>query len=732
MTFINGTGGSQHTRSVLVRGDNALQAVRRQARNFERAIDPGRRKQFGQFFSGLRLGRVLAHFAIEGGTKTVLDPMVGHGDLLDAARDVAAEHSVHLERLDGIEIDEAVAEICRGRLAAVPPIDGNRPSTKVLCGDAFSIDTLNKLPIRSYDLVITNPPYVRYQGQSDGGRRALNVRIGVKEVVESVSSVNDTRLLWRLIAEGYSGLSDLSVPAWILASLMVRQGGRLALIVPATWRTRDYGDIIRYLLLRCFELELVVEDTQPGWFCDALVRTHLIVARRLPECEARVALSDRTRWLTAKWVEIAPEAANQESLVGAAFGRNPESALSNWLEDSPREPVRGITLREFDLGYEWMTLRPRVKRKRWYARLESGGQEMPLFAATAIPSISLIPDGFRKILPTNKIPKELHALEKCDIKVGQGLRTGCNDFFYVSKVHEVDQDTIQVKVSPRLGGHVISVPSDALRPALRNQGELAKMKAGSFPSSHVLDLRSWVLPEDVEPVCAAGSAYARWGELPPRVMSGELCDFVRRAARVSLKGGKEGKRIPELTAVSTNVRSSRNNKNTPRFWYMLPDFVKRHQPQAFVPRVNQNTPFVERNACPPFIVDANFATLWASGEEWSSCALTALLNSVWCRAFMESTGTLLGGGALKLEATHLRLMPLPRFTREHRAALHRAGTCLSRDVGKMPTQADCIVLKALFPDCNDERTIAALAIELAARTRALCAARQQVRGDGGR
>ncbi len=714
-----------------MRSYRLLLVARREARDFERAIDPRRRKQFGQYFSGLPLGRVLAHFAIEGKTKTVLDPMVGHGDLLDAAWEVAAEKNVHLERLDGIEIDKAAAEICLGRLGAVPPIDGHWPNTKILCGNVFSRETLNELPIRSYDLVITNPPYVRYQVRSDGSRGALDTRLALKEAIES-ASIDDTRTLWRLMAESYSGLADLSVSAWILASLMVRPGGRLALIVPATWRTRDYGDIIRYLLLRCFELEMVVEDSQPGWFCDALVRTHLIVARRLRECEARVPLNDRKRWLMAKWLEITPAAANQESLVGAAFGRNPERAFSNWLEDSQREPVRGVNLREFDLEYEWMTLRSRVKRKSWYVRVESGRQETSLFSTTATHSLSLVPDGFRKILPADKIPAELHTLEDCGIKVGQGLRTGCNDFFYVSKVGEIDQDTVLVKVSPKLGGHVISVPSSVPRPALRNQGELATIKMGSVPSSHVLDLRSWVLPEDFELVSVADGAYALRGELPPKVMNDELSNFVRNAAQVSLKGGKEGKKIPELSAVSTNVRSPRDNRTTPRFWYMLPDFVRRHLPQAFVPRVNQSTPCVERNLCPPLIVDANFATLWTSDEVWSSYALTALLNSVWCRAFMESTGTLLGGGALKLEATHLRLLPLPRFTREHRAALHQAGTCMSRDMGKTPTQADYIVLKALFPNYNGERAISALAIELAARTRAICVARQQVRRDGSR
>ena len=105
------------------------------------------------------------------------------------------------------------------------------------------------------------------------------------------------------------------------------------------------------------------------------------------------------------------------------------------------------------------------------------------------------------------------------------------------------------------------------------------------------DLPAWVLPEDFQHALAAKTAYALRGETPPQVMNSELAAFVRDAAQVSLDGTREGKLIPELSAVHTNVRRARDEKTTPRFWYMLPDFATRHLPAAFVPRINQGTPW---------------------------------------------------------------------------------------------------------------------------------------------
>ena len=270
------------------------------ARAFEEALPPAQRKALGQYFTGMRLGRVLAHFAIGPETRRVLDPMAGNGDLLDAAREVAARVGATLTQIDGIEIDPATARFCDYRLKTLArPGD---PAPRIICGDAFDRRSYESLSAEPYDLVITNPPYVRYQTLNG---RADKVRQGLLTAADELLD-GQTGAAWTALAAGYSGLADLSVPAWLLSALLVRPGGRLALVVPATWRSRAYGDVIRYLLLRCFAVEIIVEDTQPGWFSDALVRTHLIVARRLSDEDIAVPLSARERCVGPRPARPAP------------------------------------------------------------------------------------------------------------------------------------------------------------------------------------------------------------------------------------------------------------------------------------------------------------------------------------------------------------------------------------------------------------------------------------------
>ena len=686
---------------------------------------PARRKQLGQFFSGIRLGKILVHLGIGQDTRTALDPMAGHGDLLDAAWEVATELGITLERIDGIEIDNATAVTCRNRLAAVP-VNDDRPKSVIVTGNAFEPATIHSLPVRFYDLVITNPPYVRYQERKGGDNDPDITRSGIKRIVNSMCD-NDSRIVWSTLAQGYSGLADLSVPAWILAGFMVRPGGRLALIVPATWRSRNYADVIRYLLLRCFTLETIVADTQPGWFSDALVRTHLVVARRLTDEEARLPLGERKNWPTARWLHVSPRAADGHSLVGAAFGKHPEAALMGWLNESPNTIVQGIEVRDFDLRHEWATLQSRISRHRWYPSLEGSSRDLSLFPARLKSVPSVLPDSLCQILPDGvRLPK-LVTLEETGIKVGQGLRTGCNGFFYVTTYGGGDGSMVPIRVSSALGGNTFAVPSRTLRPVLRRQSEIGLIEQDGLPPDRVLDLRTWTLPEDWQHVVDAKTAYVQRGETLPQVMPTELAAFVRHAASVSLDATGSGKLIPDLSAVRTNVRYARDSKITPRFWYMLPNFAPRHLPAAFVPRINQKTPWVECNLHPPLLIDANFSTFWSLDDGWSDFAMKAVLNSVWCRACMEATGTPLGGGALKLEATHLRQMPMPLFTGDARIALHDAGKCLRRDSQGIQAQIDRIVLQALYPGILTNSKASELAVHIATQTSALCAARQRMR-----
>ena len=194
------------------------------------------------------------------------------------------------------------------------------------------------------------------------------------------------------------------------------------------------------------------------------------------------------------------------------------------------------------------------------------------------------------------------------------------------------------------------------------------------------------------------------------------------AADTPAGSGGTGKPISTLSAVRTNARLSRGGCVTPRFWYMLPDFAPRHLPAAFVPRINHGLPWVETNLDPPLLIDANFSTFWAPQGNWTSDALKALLNSIWCRAVMEALGTPLGGGALKLEATHLRHMPVPVISDSAKAALDSVGKQLAKDAPASQARADAIVLRSLCPGTAGPPTLSKLAATIESAPFVVCRA----------
>lgn len=686
------------------------------ARAFEKALPAAQRKALGQYFTGIRLGRVLAHLALSPETGRILDPMAGNGDLLDAVSEAALSVGATLTQIDGIEIDPATAGFCDYRLNTLA---GPRDiETRIICSDAFDQRSYDSLGTAPYDLVITNPPYVRYQALNG---RAEKVRQGLLAAAgESLEGAS--RAVWSALAEGYSGLADLSVAAWLLSALRVRPGGRLALVVPATWRSRAYGDVIRYLILRCFELEIVVEDTQPGWFSDALVRTHLIVARRLSEEEIAIPLGARERWNDARWILVAPESADTESLVGAAFtDPDPEAAFARWCRDGT-ESRPGINARDFSLAGEWAALRAAAGSRSWFTKLEQGTRDLPFFSGGAV-SGPPVPEALLDLLPDGFDGSALCSMEELGLRAGQGLRTGCNRFFYVRALNESYPAAIEVVLDDVYGGKVLSVPHDAVRPVLHRQADLETWRNGHLPATRVLDLRGWVLPEAADTVCAARESYKKVGIAVPQQMPLALAAFVRRAGQQPLGEGENAKPVCDLSAVRTNVRAARP-ASPPRFWYMLPDFMKRHLPDAFVPRIIHGNPQVYRNADEPILIDANFSTFWPDDGGWSPRAPTAFLNSAWCKAVMEAVGTPLGGGALKLEAVHLRAMPVPRLGRaaieEIDAALRAGG---SEDRSRQ--DIDRIVLGALMGTQTPVSALDRFAQALYSRLADMGAARQR-------
>lgn len=596
-----------------------------------------RKKRLGQYFSGSAVSKLLVALAAHRPVMSMCDPMGGRGDMLTATCAVAPT----CQRTDGIEIDPLA------HAAGVTSLQDVTAESTYLLGSAFDAGAVLGLCKEGYDLVATNPPYVRYQSQKAGAGQsaklpsALEVRNGLRQCLAGLTTLNaDDRRDFTTLAESYSGLSDLAVPSWILCAALVKPGGTLAMVVPDAWLNRDYAAVVKYLLLRWFHIEFIVEDAHAAWFSDAQVKTTLLVARRIP------SLDSISQWQDQTYLHVAlpSNMANEDSLVGRAAlsaDTSPEIAFARQalnVADGTTDMLAGnATWHRVRIADQVAALSRVSRGEAWFKGFELHSSPSSTEQFMLPPVLAPWFAGYRKFT----------TLQQLGVEVGQGLRTGANPFFYVDV--DARKKTLTTVSSSLFANETLRVPSACALPVVRKQADVGSalaVRADALKGA-VLAFQGWALPEH-----AADSR--------ARALGDDAADYIRRAAEAKV-GDKV---LTTLTAVAPNARKANARTGAPaRFWYMLPDFAPRHRPDLFVARVNSETPRVVLNPGRQALVDANFSTLWLNeGARVTATAVFAFLNSSLAAALFEHTGSVMGGGALKLEATHLRSLPVPALT----------------------------------------------------------------------
>ena len=541
------------------------------------------KKRFGQYFSGKIVADMLFSMLPKNHAwETIVDPMVGIGDMLIAAK----EKTPGSPHLLGVEIDENVTQKCQERL----------PEAKIICCDAFKCDEL--ISSIGFDLVITNPPYVRYQLQAvddEAMPLASDIRKNlICQIMKMPYLSNEEKQLFLRLAKNYSGLADMAVPAWILCASLVKMNGYLAVVVPETWLNRDYASPIQYLLMKLFQIETIVKDTNANWFPEALVKTCLVIAKRIQMCKLADVLERTTRI-----IEIDREY-SQPTISLFPQLRVSKCAIK-WTESADR-----------------------------------------LFFANK----AELPHELEKLIGNSEA--EYLSLADIGIECGQGLRTGANDFFYVTIEKDAgDTYTIRSKAWDQ-GGKEYSFYKEDILLTLQNRGEIDGLV---------------VCPDKL----VTGVLY------PQGNISGHLKDYITRAEKY--RDGK-GRRFQEFSAVKPNEKT--DGKRIIREWFRLPKMSDRHLPNLCMTRVSANMTeclYVQQSAKTPIAIDANMVTLW-SKEERAIYIAFALLNSTWSKLSLELICTVLGGGALKIEASHIKKLLFPKLPKEKLDVLEKAGKTL--------------------------------------------------------
>ena len=601
-------------------------------------------KRFGQYFSGDKVAALLSLLLPQGLQYcSIIDPMVGKGDLLNA---VVAKATKNVQML-GVEIDKPVAVACQKRL----------PQAKIICEDAFQSKAV--ITEKGWDLVITNPPYVRYQLQNDDNSvmpTGNAIRDNLFTLLNKLSylDVEEKQLLLQ-ITRNYSGLSDMAVPSWILCASLVKAGGILAMVVPETWLNREYAKPIQYLLLKAFDVLTIARDVNACWFDNALVRTCLIVAKK----KKIVPLSETTGEKTL-FIDLGAGLVGERSLVDNLTwnGLSGEKALIDLLTSKVNAADNDFALE----SRSTMSLFPQMLASQRIPKWMLSGD----FQAQN--NASQLPRELDSIL--NSVPEQAYmTLGDLGIHCGQGLRSGANEFFYLEIAGEAD-DKYSLFTSKWFGrGRTIEVPKKFIIRCVQNRRQVNGLVANPQTLEiGVLYLQDHIRPQDFN-VCTHNAA-ERYKVLP-----NALNDYISTAEKYK---NPRGISFREYSAVKPNEKKIHSQYE--RFWYMLHTRSRVHLPNLCITRVSSTAAdcvYIPQSEENPIAVDANFVTLWGSSEEIIKICL-ALLNSTWSKCYLELLCTVMGGGALKIEASHVRQLLFPKLNHRQLQRLSKYGITIAK------------------------------------------------------
>ncbi|WP_215889827.1 hypothetical protein [Acidithiobacillus ferrooxidans] len=441
------------------------------------------------------------------------------------------------------------------------------------------------------------------------------------------------------------------------------------------------------MLFRWFDIEFVVEDEHASWFDDAQVKTTLIVAKRM---KRRASALSRPEGASYCHIAISAAAATPQSPIDgshcpASSGEELAKQARLWLRNTTSHANCLARARPVSLKLACRNMIASASRQKWFALI---GEDENLTSD----GIN-IPHEIHDWLSRRGLSPSFDTFESQGVAVGQGLRTGANGFFYADGERQGGE--VALTFSGPLSGLTAKAPSSIAKPVLRRQSELPDGFAVSSATTrgYALNLRGHALPEDM---AEAGNS----ASVPYKPMPTEVAAVVRAAARANFGTSKKPRKVFELTAVCTNIRSA--SRGAPaRHWYMLPDLAHRHRPDVFLARVNAAIPKAYLNEGRECLIDANFSTMWAkSTSKWSANALLAFMNSTWAHAVIEFSGAVMGGGALKVEATHLRRFPVPSLSDDQIRRLDGLGANLAKgkSINEMVAAINAVIAISLGSD----------------------------------
>jgi adenine-specific DNA-methyltransferase len=213
-------------------------------------LEPTYQKLRGGYYTPKPIADFLARWAIRAPDAEVLEPSCGDGSLVEASIEALLTRGARKEAvaqlIHGVEIDpdEAARTVERMKALGIAP----REDT-IHVGDFFAhcknqlfgqrFMSLVTAEARKFDVIIGNPPFIRYQNFPEASR---NIAC---EIMQRVG-LHPTRLL------------NAWLPFLIAGSLLLKEYGRLAMVIPAELFQVNYAAETRQFLSNFYDQITIV------------------------------------------------------------------------------------------------------------------------------------------------------------------------------------------------------------------------------------------------------------------------------------------------------------------------------------------------------------------------------------------------------------------------------------------------------------------------------------------
>ena len=232
------------------------------------------RRSTGCYLTPDPVADLMARMLCGGPTRkqTFLDPAAGTGRLLAAAARANTGSGGQGGAYYGVEIQPALEEWCRGRLAAENNVIGLGNGLDLI-EESYANELLGRA---TFDAIIANPPYVREKSHRD--------------VFASLRA----HPRWSQILRPRQDLQQLFL---YLATELLADQGELVFLLNSYWLTNDAGTGVRSALSRRLRILTLIDFADYTLFADAPGQHNLIIhARRGGEqSETRFMVIDSAR-----------------------------------------------------------------------------------------------------------------------------------------------------------------------------------------------------------------------------------------------------------------------------------------------------------------------------------------------------------------------------------------------------------------------------------------------------